>query len=86
MPSKQAVAGSSPVSRSTRSVMTGLTLDGDEQGRRIVEAPRIFTESAGVVFPYFNPTVIAYRASVTRISYRSADAEQTWNIHEWGVR
>ncbi len=62
------------------------TLDPAEQGRHIISALRVLTDSAGVVSLYFNPTVMVYPANVTGLQLRSAEAEQTWNIHEWQLR
>jgi peptide/nickel transport system substrate-binding protein len=62
------------------------TLDRGQQARHIVDALKILTESAGVVSLYFNPTVMVYPATITGMNYRAADAEQTWNIHEWALR
>ena len=43
----------------------------------------MLSEQLGVIPLYFNPGVLAYPAALRGVSVRAAQAEATWNIHEW---
>lgn len=62
------------------------TLDRRQQPPHIIAAIKILTEQAGVVSLYFNPAVVVFPANISGMSLRAADAEATWNIHQWELR
>jgi peptide/nickel transport system substrate-binding protein len=62
------------------------TLEPNERARAIVQAATTLTEQLGTVSLYFNPSVLAFPAAVQGFNLRAADADQTWNLHEWEIR
>jgi peptide/nickel transport system substrate-binding protein len=62
------------------------TIEPTERARVIVQAIRTLTEQVGTVSLYFNPTVLAFPAAVQGMSVRSAEADPTWNMHEWTMQ
>lgn len=62
------------------------TLDRTQRNRQIIQAVKILTENLGVIPLYFNPAVVAYPRGLTGINLITAQAEMSWNVHEWEFR
>jgi peptide/nickel transport system substrate-binding protein len=62
------------------------TLEPDARDRMIVQAVRVLTEHPGTISLYFNPSVLALPAVVQGVNVRAADADQTWNVHQWEIQ
>ncbi len=70
--------------RLAESVQT--TLDRSERIQKIIQAFTIFTGEIGAYPLWFPPSVVAYASGLQGVNFRAADAEPTWNIHEWELR
>ena len=62
------------------------TLQRDQRIQHTAQAARILSAEAAVLPLYFVPGVVAYPTGLHGISFRSVDAEVTWNIHQWEFR
>jgi peptide/nickel transport system substrate-binding protein len=62
------------------------TLNREERVQRIIQAFTILTEQLGAFPLWFPPSVVAYVSELRGVNFRAADAEPTWNIHEWELR
>ena len=60
-----------------------VTLEREERIQKIVQAFVILTEQLGAFPLWFPPSVVANTSSVAGMSFRAADAEISWNIHDW---
>ncbi len=70
-----------------RAVQTFLTeLDPNARNAAVVQAAKILSEDLGVIPLYFNPGVTAYISGLRGPNTKAADAEFSWNIHEWELR
>jgi peptide/nickel transport system substrate-binding protein len=61
------------------------TLEPAERGRQIIQAVKVLTETPAMISLYFNPSVLAFPTTVKGFNIRAADADQTWNVHEWEI-
>jgi ABC-type transport system substrate-binding protein len=59
------------------------TLDRTERVQKIIAAFTIFTDQLGAYPLWFPPSVVAYTSGLSGLSFRAADSEPTWNIHQW---
>jgi peptide/nickel transport system substrate-binding protein len=62
------------------------TLDPTVRIQHLAEAARILSEQLGVLPLYFNPGVLAYPAGLRGINVTDAEADMSWNVHEWEFR
>ncbi len=59
------------------------TLDPTGRQQALAQAVRVMTDDLGIIPLHFNPGVIAYAAGISGPTFKAADAEISWNIHEW---
>jgi peptide/nickel transport system substrate-binding protein len=62
------------------------TLQPSQRHEQLARAVGIMTDDLGLIPLHFNPGVIAYATGITGPTFKSSDAEITWNIHEWEYR
>ena len=62
------------------------TLDRGERVQRIIQAFTILTTELGAYPLWFPPSVVAYVSNLHGVNFKTADAEPTWNIHEWELQ
>jgi len=62
------------------------TLQPSQRHEQLARAVQIMTDDLALIPLHFNPGVIAYATGITGPTFKSSDAEITWNIHEWEYR